>query len=63
MVFRGGYLVTCLKTPRCLETRFLKPRSCLSLVTSKSRLGLGPLCLKSKSRHCSNVGKGVASMS
>ena len=32
----------------CLETRFLK---------SWSRLGLGPLLLKSRPRHCCDVGK------
>ena len=29
----------------------------LGLVTAKSRLYLGPLCLESRSRHCSDVGK------
>ena len=47
----------CFET--CLKTRFLKSRSRLSLVTPNSRLDLdlGLLCLKSRSRHCGDMGK------
>ena len=49
----------------CPETRFSKSLSHLGLVSPKSRcscslglgLGLKLLCLKSRSRHCSDVGK------
>ena len=55
----GGYLETCLETSKRLEKRILKSPSRLGLVTPKSRLGLdfGPVCLESRLRHFSDVGK------
>ena len=47
--------VSCLETSRRLETCFSKSRSRLGLVTPKSRSRT--MCLESRLRHCSDVGK------